>query len=621
MKKEFKTESKKLLNLMINSIYSNKEIFLREIISNASDAIDKLSYAALTDENINIDKDNLKIKIEFNEANKTITVTDNGCGMTKDELEVNLGTIAKSDSQTFKEENKDVNIIGQFGVGFYSAFMVAKKVSVLTKSYKEDNAYLWESDGVDGYTINNSKKDDIGTQIVIELKDDTEEEKYSEFLDEYKLKGIIKKYSDYIKYPITMDVTKTKPKEDNEEETVEYTEEETINSMIPVWKKDKKDVSEEEYNSFYMSKFNDYEKPLKVINTKVEGKCSYNGLIYIPSHVPYDYYTKDYEKGLELYASGVLIMDKCKDLVPDYFSFVKGLIDTDDLSLNISREILQQDSRLKLISNSVEKKIKKELETMLNEDRDNYVTFFKNFGMQIKAGIYANYGMNKDLLQDLIIFYSNTEEKMVTLKEYVSRMKEGQEKIYYATGETIDKIDMLPQVELVKDKGYEILYLTEYADEFVFNMMMNYNGKEFINVSSENLDLTTEEEKKELENSNQENKQMFDDMTKFIDVKEIKFTNRLKNHPVCLTTEGVLSTGMEKILNQMPNNENVKATTILEININHPIANKLKDLYKNDKDTLEKYTKILYNEARLIEGLPTENPTEISNLICDLLSK
>ena len=625
-KKQFKAESKRLLDLMINSIYTNKEIFLRELISNASDAIDKLYYKSLTDDNIKLNKEDLCIKIDIDKDDKKLIITDNGCGMTKEELENNLGTIAQSGSLAFKETNqsKDIDIIGQFGVGFYSAFMVAKKIKVESKAIGSEKSYVWKSEGADGYTIKAGNKKEVGTTITLKLKDDTDEEKYSDYLDSFKIQGIIKKYSDYIRYPIKMELEKSKLKEGTENEYETYKEEETINSMIPLWKKNKKDITEEEYNSFYTDKFFDYDKPLKTIHTNVEGQCSYNALLYIPSHLPFDFYTKEYEKGLSLYSNGVLIMDKCSDLIPDYFSFVKGLVDTEDVSLNISREILQQNHSVKLIAKSIEKKIKKELENMLKNDRETYETFFKTFGMQIKFGIYSNYGANKDTLKDLLMFYSSTEKKLVTLDEYVQRMKEGQDSIYYACGENNDKVDNMPQVELIKEKGYEILYLTEYVDEFALQTLTTYDAKKFVNVSNDNVDLDTDEEKKALEKLNNDSKEMFETMKKILEnnnITDIKFTHRLKNHPVCLTTEGDISVEMQKVLNALPNDQKVNAKMIMEINESHPIANKLKTLYTEDKEELEKYTKILYSEARLIEGLPIENPTEISNLICDILSR
>ena len=623
--KQFKAESKKLLDLMINSIYTNKEIFLRELISNASDAIDKLYYRSLTDKNIKVDTNKLEIKVNIDKEKREITIEDNGCGMTNVELESNLGTIAKSGSLAFKEENKDKNIdiIGMFGVGFYSAFMVSSEVSVLSKSIDTDDAYIWKSKGAEGYTIEPSKKDTNGTIITLKIKEDTEEEKYSDFLEEYKIKSIIKKYSDYIRYPIKMNVEKRQLKEGTKDEYITTYEEETINSMIPIWKKNKNEVSETEYNTFYNDKFLDYDKPLKTIHSKVEGQCTYNALLYIPSHLPYDFYTKEYEKGLQLYSNGVLIMEKCPDLIPDYFSFIKGLVDTEDLSLNISREMLQQDHSVKLIAKSLEKKIKKELENMLKNEREKYETFFKTFGMQIKFGIYSDYGINKDNLKDLLMFYSSTEKKLVTLDEYVSRMKEGQKKIYYACGESNDKVDSMPQVELLKDKGYEILYLTEYVDEFALQALMEYEEKTFANVSTDNLDLDSQEEKEELQKTNEESKAMFTLMKEALkgeNIEEIKFTHRLKNHPVCLTTEGNLSLEMEKVLNALPNDNQVQAKIVMEINESHPIAQKLKTLYNNNEEELKKYTKILYSQARLIEGLPITNPTEISNLICDIIS-
>lgn len=626
-KYQFQAESKKLLELMINSIYTNKEIFLRELISNASDAIDKLVFKSLTDTSLDVDKDNLCIKIDIDKKKRKLIITDNGCGMTKEELETNLGTIAKSGSMIFKEENKskDIDIIGQFGVGFYSAFMVSDKVKVESKAIGEEKSYIWKSEGADGYTIKEGKKDTVGTTITLTIKEDTEDEKYSEYLDSYNIQSIIKKYSDYIRYPIKMMVEHSKPKKDNDKEYETELVEETINSMIPLWKKNKKDITEEEYNTFYSGKFFDYDKPIKTIHTSVEGACSYQAILYIPSHLPYDFYTKEYEKGLQLYSSGVLIMDKCSDLLPDYFSFVKGLVDTEDISLNISREVLQQNSKVKIIANSIEKKIKKELENMLKNDRETYENFFKTFGMQIKFGVYSDFGAHKDELKDLLMFYSSTEKKLVTLEEYVSRMKEGQENIYYACGENNDKVDNMPQVEGIKEKGYEILYLTEYVDEFALQTLTTYNAKKFVNVSNDAVDLDTEEEKKELEKVNVDAKSMFEKMLETLknnNITGIKFTHRLKKHPVCLTNEGELSTSMEKVLNAMPNDNKVNAKMILEINESHPIKEKIEELYKNEQyEELEKYTKVLYSEARLIEGLPIENPTEISNLICELISK
>ena len=620
-KKEFKTESKRILDLMINSIYTNKEIFLRELISNASDAIDKLYYKALTDRKVKLDKDDFYIKVEVDKNDNTLTVRDNGIGMNEEELENNLGTIAESGTLLFKEENKnkETECIGQFGVGFYSAFMVSKEIEVISKKYGDKKAYIWKSSGVDGYTIEETNKDDFGTTIILHLKDDTEDENYSKYAEEFTIEGLIKKYSDYIKYPIKMDLTHEDKDEDGKSET--HVHEEVINSMIPLWKRNKNEVKEDDYDSFYMDKFYDYEKPLKVIHSSVEGKVSYNTLMFIPSKAPYDFYSKDYEKGLELYSNGVLIMEKCGDILPDYFSFVKGLVDTPDVSLNISREILQQDAQIKIIAKSIESKIKKELETMLEEERDKYEEFFKTFGINIKFGIYNGFGQNNETLKDLLLFYSSKEKKLVTLKEYTERMKEGQDKIYYACGQSIDKIDLLPQTEGLKEKDYEILYLTDYVDEFTLQMLQKYNDKVFANISGENADIDSKEEKEELEKANDDNKDMFDFMKKTLDIKGVRFTKKLKNHPVCLTSEGNVSVEMEKVINAMPTDERVTAEKVLEINENHPIVNKLQSLYKKDKDELEKYTKILYAQARLIEGLPIDNPTEISNMVCELISK
>ena len=546
--------------------------------------------------------------------------------MNEHELETNLGTIAKSGSLAFKEENEkkeDIDIIGQFGVGFYSAFMVSDKVTVESKSIDSDVAYRWSSKGADGYTIEQCDKQDVGTKIILHIKEDTEDENYSEFLEEYKIESLVKKYSDYISYPILMEVTHKHKKEGSENEYEDVKEIETLNSMVPIWKKPKSKVSEEEYNSFYMEKFYDFEKPSKIIHTSVEGQCSYNALLFIPSHLPFDFYTKEYEKGLQLYSNGVLIMEKCEELLPDYFSFVKGLVDSQDLSLNISREMLQNDRHLRIIARNIENKIKSELENMLRNNREDYEKLFDTFGIQLKFGVYDNYGANKDKLKDLLLFYSSKEKKQVTLKEYIERMSEGQDVIYYAAGETIDKIDMLPQVELVKDKGYEILYLKDNVDEFVLQVLMEYEGKKFQNVSAEDVDLDTDEEKENLKKANEESKALFNVMMEAIkgEVQEIRFTHRLKNHPVCLTSEGAISIEMQKVLNQMPNDRKVDAKKVLEINENHKITEKLKELYSNDTEELKKYTKILYSQARLIEGLTIDNPTEITNLICDMMSK
>lgn len=625
-KKEFKAESKRLLDLMIHSIYTNKDIFLRELISNASDALDKLYYKSLTDSKISIQKDDLKIYLEVDKKKRTITISDNGCGMTEDELENNLGTIAKSGSYAFKQENieqDDVNIIGQFGVGFYSAFMVSDKVEVLSKTFDGTDAYLWSSNGVDGYTISKKEKDTFGTKIILYIKEDTEEYKYSDYLEEYKIRSIIKRYSDYVHYPIIMNCENRKLKDGSKDEYEMVHEDQTLNSMVPIWKKNKKDITKDEYNNFYSDKFFDYEEPMKEIHFSVEGQCSYTALLYIPSHAPYDFYSKEYEKGLQLYSNNVLIMDKCKELLPDYFNFVKGVVDSPDLSLNISREILQQDKTVGLIAKNIEKKIKNELLTMLEKDRESYKKFFKSFGLQLKFGIYNDYGLHKDTLQDLLLFYSSKAKDLVTLKEVVNNMNKEQNTIYYACGETTDKIDLLPQVETIKEKGYPILYLTEYVDEFVMKTLMEYDGKKFVNVASKEVDFDNEETKKELESLNEKNKDMFSSMQEILKehVQKVQFTSRLKNHPVCLTTEGDISLEMEKVMNAMPTDNKIKANTVLEINKEHPIAKKLKTLYKNQKDEFKKYTKILYAQAKLIEGMEIDNPTEISNLVCELLSK
>ena len=628
-KKEFKTESKKLMELMINSIYTNKEIFLREIISNASDAIDKLYYNSLVDDNIKVNHKNLEINIAIDKDARTLTISDNGIGMTFDELENNLGTIAKSGSFDFKKNNehkKDIDIIGQFGVGFYSAFMVSKKVEVISKAYGSEESYKWSSSGVDGYSIVKCDKDTYGTDVILYLKDDVDEEEYSEYLDSYKIRYLIKKYSDYITYPIKMEVERQelkKKKKDTDKDEYETVKKiEVINSLVPIWKRNKSKIKDEEYDTFYSDKFNDYEKPLTHIHVSAEGLVTYNSILYIPSHAPYDYYTKEYEKGLQLYSNGVLIMEKCSDLLPDYFSFVKGVVDSPDLPLNISRETLQQSRNLKTIATSVEKKIKSSLKDMLDNDREKYDSFYKAFGMQLKFGVYNNYGMDKDKVSDLLLFYSSKDKKYVTLDEYVSRMKEGQKEIYYACGETIDKIELLPQVEAVLDKGYEVLYLTEYVDEFALQTLMEYKEKKFMNVCTNALDLDTEEEKEQIKKENEEFKDMLNIMKEAIpEVKEVRFTNKLKGDPVCLTSEGGISVEMEKVINAMPTDEKIQATLVLEINKDHDIVKKIKELYTNDKEALKSYSKILYSQARLIEGLSIENPTEISNLVCEFLSK
>ena len=624
-KKAFKSESKRLLDLMINSIYTNKDIFLRELISNSSDALDKLYYRSLTDKKIKVKKDKLEINLSFDKDDRTLTISDNGCGMTKEELESNLGTIAKSGSLNFKEnmtKDEKIDIIGQFGVGFYSAFMVSDKITVTSKSVDDDKAYVWESEGVDGYTITEGKKKDIGTEIILKIKEDDEEFEYSKYLDEYELKQLVKKYSDYIAFPIKMECTHHELVDEEKKEYKDTKEIETLNSMIPIWKKNKKDVKDEDYDNFYMDKFSDYDKPLKVISSSVEGMISYKSLLFIPSHAPYDFYTQEYEKGLALYSNGVMIMEKCADLLPDYFSFVKGVVDSEDLSLNISREILQESQAVKLIAKNIESKIRKELESMMKDDREEYISFFKTFGVQLKYGVYNNYGADKDKLKDLVMFYSAKHEKLISISEYVSEMKDDQDTIYYASGSSIEKINSLPQVEQVRDKEYDILYLTEYVDEFCVTAIQEYDSKKFKNVTDEGLDLETDEEKEATKKANEDNSDLLKDMCeKLSEVSEVRFSNKLKSHPVCLTTKGDVSIEMQKVFDAMPNDMGIKAETVLEINEKHPISDKLKKLYKKDKDEFEKYTKILYSEARMIAGLPIDNPTEISKLICEVISK
>lgn len=627
-KKQFKTESKKLLDMMVNSIYTHKEIFLRELISNASDAIDKLYFRSLTDDTVKLTHSDYEIRLSVDKNARSLTIADNGCGMSKDELENNLGTIAKSGSFDFKNdpENKNgeqIDIIGQFGVGFYSAFMVADKITVESRVYGSDEAYCWESEGADGYTIKPCEKETFGTVITIYLKADTDDERYSDYLEEYRLRSLVKKYSDYIRYPIRMQVSHSHLKEGTENEYETVTEDETLNSMVPLWKKAASDVTDEEYAQFYQDKYFDYEAPLKVIRQKAEGTSNFEALMFIPAHAPFDYYSKDFEKGLQLYSSGVLIMEKCKDLLPDHFSFVRGLVDSSDLSLNISREMLQQDRQLRIIAKALEKKIANELSKMLENDREKYEQFFKAFGSQLKWGIYSSYGSNKDMLQDLILFKSSFEGKYATLKEYVSRVKDGQDKIYYAYGDTVEKIALLPQVESVIGHGYEVLYLTDDIDEFALQMLHTYSEKEFLNVCKENLDLADDEEKEKLKTENEQSSEMFSFMQASIgdDVSKVQFTNTLQNHPVSLSSEGNVSVGMEKILNKMPGAEDqhIKAEIVLEININHPLAAKLKELFENDKDKLATYSKILFAQARLVSGMTLDNPAEISSLVCDLM--
>ena len=633
--KQFKSESKKLMDMMINSIYTHKEIFLRELISNASDALDKLYFRSLTDNSVGIAPDDFEIRLEIDKDARTLKVIDNGCGMTEEELDKNLGTIAKSGSFDFKQENEkkeNVDIIGQFGVGFYSAFLVIDKVTVESKAFGSEEAFRWTSKGTEGYTIEPCDKETVGTTVTLHIKEKTEDENYDEYLDQYRISSLVKKYSDYIRHPIRMEFTTKEPVktegDDNKDKEPEYrdvTELRTLNSMIPLWKKAKSEIKPEDYNNFYKDKFYDYEDPARVIHSKTEGQATYSALMFIPKHPPFDYYTKEFEKGLQLYSKGVLIMDKCADLLPDYFSFVKGLVDSEDLSLNISRETLQHDGQLKLIAKTIEKKIKSELEKMLKDEREAYEEFFKSFGIQLKFGVYNDYGMHKDTLKDLLLFRSSNEKKYVTLKEYTERMKEGQDTIYYACGETDEKIEMLPQTDSVKDKGYEILYLTENVDEFALKMLGEYDGKKFMNICDDNLNLDSEEEKKALDEENTAAKDMFDAMKESIgdSISAVRFTNKLKKHPVCLTSEGGISLEMERVLNSMPNaaENKVQAKLVLEINAEHPIAEKLKTLYNEDKELLGKYAKLLYGEACLIGGKSVSDPAEHSALVCELMTK
>ncbi|THE11692.1 molecular chaperone HtpG [Bacillus timonensis] len=623
-KKQFKAESKRLLEMMINSIYSQREVFLRELISNASDAIDKIYYKALTDNRYQFDKDSYYIKVLADKENRTLTISDTGIGMTKEELETNLGTIAKSGSLAFKKETeiKDGHdIIGQFGVGFYAAFMVADVVTVISKALGNEEAYKWESKGADGYTIETVDKDTVGTDIILKIKESTEDESYDEFLEEYRLKSIIKKYSDFIRYPIKMDITTSKLKEGSESEYEQVTEEQVINSMVPIWRKNKSELTDEDYEKFYNEKHYGFDKPLKHIHISVDGTIRYNAILYIPESIPFDYYSKEYEKGLELYSNGVLIMNKCADLLPDYFSFVKGLVDSEDLSLNISREMLQQDRQLKLIAKNINKKIKSELQSMLKNEREKYEKFYDSFGRQLKFGVYSDYGSNKDTLQDLLLFYSSKEKKLVTLDEYVSRMPEDQKYIYYATGDSVERIDKLPQTELVADKGYEILYFTEDIDEFAIKMLMKYKEKEFKSVSSSDLGFEPNESDKATEEEQNENKELFEYMKNALagKVTDVRISKRLKTHPVCLSTDGEISIEMEKILNAMPDNQNIKADKVLEINVHHEVFQSLKAAFEQDKTKLDLYTHLLYNQALLIEGLPIQDPVEFTNDICKIM--
>ncbi|RSK57603.1 molecular chaperone HtpG [Bacillus canaveralius] len=623
-KKQFKAESKRLLEMMINSIYSQREVFLRELISNASDAIDKIYYKALTDDTLSFNKDSYYIQVIPDKANRTLTIIDTGIGMTKEELENNLGTIARSGSLAFKNENeaKDGhNIIGQFGVGFYAAFMVADVVTVISKALGSDEAYKWESKGTDGYTIVPNEKQSIGTEIILKIKANTEEENYDQYLEEYQLRQTIKKYSDFIRYPIKMDVTGKRPKKGSETELEDYTEEQVINSMVPIWRKNKTELTPEDYENFYTEKHYGFDKPIKHIHINVDGAVRYNAILYIPEKIPFDYYSKEYEKGVELYSNGVLIMNKCGDLLPDYFSFVKGMVDSEDLSLNISREMLQQDRQLKLIAKNINKKIKSELQSLLKNDREKYDEFYKSFGRQLKYGVYSDFGANKEDLQDLLMFYSSKEKKLVTLDEYVSRMPEDQKYIYYASGESYERIEKLPQTELVSEKGYEILYFTEDIDEFAIKMLMTYKDKEFKSVSSGDLGIEAEENQDNASSDDNENKDLFDYMKNILSgkVKDVRVSKRLRSHPVCLSTDGEVTIEMEKILNTMPDSQNVKAEKVLEINPNHEVFNSLKEAFENDKEKLNLYTNLLYNQALLIEGLPINDPVEFTNDICKIM--
>jgi molecular chaperone HtpG len=622
-KQQFKAESKRLLEMMINSIYSQREVFLRELISNASDAIDKLYYKALTDDSLTFNKDSYYIKVSADKDQRTLTILDTGIGMTKEELENNLGTIAKSGSLAFKNENESKDghdIIGQFGVGFYAAFMVADKVTVISKALGSDTAYKWESEGTEGYTIVPCEKESVGTEIILTIKENSEEEDFDQYLDEYKLKSIIKKYSDFIRYPIKMDSVEKRPIEGSEDEFENVIEEQTINSMVPIWKKNKSELKEEDYESFYHEKHYGFDKPLKHLHINVDGTIRYNAILFIPENIPFDYYSKEFEKGLELYSNGVLIMEKCADLLPDHFSFVKGMVDSEDLSLNISREMLQHDRQLKLIAKNISKKIKSELQSLLKNDREKYETFYKSFGRQIKFGVYSDFGANKDALQDLLMFYSSKEKKLVTLDEYVSRMPEDQKYIYYATGDSYERIEKLPQTEVVLDKGYEILYFTEDIDEFAVKMIMNYKEKEFKSVSSGDLGIDTDSSESK-EDTKEENAELFNYMKDLLanKVKDVRASKRLKTHPVCLSADGEITIEMEKILNAMPDNQNVKADKVLEINTNHEVFHSLKAAFEQDKAKLDLYTELLYNQALLIEGLPINDPVEFTNNICKVM--
>ncbi len=625
-KKQFKAESKRLLDLMINSIYTNRDIFLRELISNASDATDKLYYNAMQEGQTGMNREDLPITIAVDKEKRMIAISDKGCGMTREELENNLGTIAKSGSLAFKKDNEkkeDIDIIGQFGVGFYSAFMVAKKVEVYSRSVHETGGFCWESEGADGYTVKPCEMAEHGTRVVMHLKDNTEDESFDVYLDQFKLSSLVKKYSDYIRYPIQMDMERRRPKADNDKEFEFYTETETLNSMIPIWKKRKSELKQEDYNQFYKDKFGDFTDPLKVIHTSTEGAATYHALLFIPGQAPYNFYTRDYEKGLQLYSNGVLIMDKCGDLLPDHFSFVKGVVDSADLSLNISREMLQHDRQLKIIAGSLEKKIKSELSQMLKNERDTYETFFQAFGLQLKYGIYSSFGGKKDELQDLLLFASSFSDKWTTLPEYAARMKEEQKEIYYACGENLQKASGMPQAELVKNKGYEILYMTDEVDEFVLKILATYEGKQFKNIADSDLDLETEAEKQEVSKKAEDKKDILAGIKEALGdkVKEVKLTSRLASHPVCLSSGGSLSLDMEKVLRTVPGQEMFKAERILEINAKHPIFDTLCRLFEEDREKFETYAQILYNNALIIEGMPMDDPVAFSNAVCNLLAR
>jgi len=623
-KKQFKAESKRLLELMINSIYTHKEIFLRELISNASDAIDKQYYKALTDENLEFNKEDYYIKVIPDREKRTLRVFDTGIGMTKEELEDNLGVIAQSGSLNFKKENeiKDgYDIIGQFGVGFYSAFMVADTVTVVSKAFGSDEAYKWESTGADGYTIEPGTKETVGTEITLKLRENSEEENYDEFLDEYRLKNIIKQYSDFIRYPIKMDLTTRKPKDGKDDEFEEFIEEQTVNSMVPIWRKNKNELTPEDYTNFYTEKRYGFDQPVKYIHVKADGMVSYTAILYIPEKIPFDYYTKEYEKGLELYSSGVLIMNKCPDLLPDYFSFVKGLVDSEDLSLNISREVLQHDRQLKLIAKNIKTKIKNELVDLLKNEREKYEGFYQSFGRQLKFGVYNEFGANKEMLQDLLLFYSSKDKKLVSLDEYVSRMPADQKYIYYASGDSVERIEKLPQTELVAEKGYEILYLTDDIDEFALKVLHTYQEKEFKSVSGSDLGIEDQDEQKSKETDDKAHKELLEKMKEALKdkVKEVRISKRLKSHPVCLTNEGEISIEMEKVLSAMPNNPDLKADKVLEINADHEVFQALMDAKEKDEEKLRLFTNLLYRQALLIEGLSINDPVEFTNDICKLM--